>query len=524
LEIAEKGVLDLKKEKGEVSISNPLILIIMDGWGISREKRGNAVELGKTPNFHYFLKKYPNALLTASGEPVGLPAGVMGNSEVGHLNIGAGRLVYQDILKITKAIKDKSFFSNKILLKAVENCKKKHSALHLMGLLSDGAVHSHMEHLFALLQLTKQNDLEKVYIHCFLDGRDVPPKSAEKYIRQLEDAIRNIGIGTIATIIGRYYAMDRDKRWERLKKAYDAIVKGEGINAYDAIEAIEKSYRNNHTDEFVVPAVIGDYPGVNNDDSLIFFNFRSDRARQLTWSFVEKDFPYFDRKKISPDFVCMCEYDNKLKVPVAFPPDRMKNTLGEVLAKNKTRQLRIAETEKYAHVTFFFNGGIEKPNRLEDRILIPSPKVVTYDMKPEMSAYEVTENVLKAIDSEKYKVIIVNFANPDMVGHTGKLAAAIKAVEAVDICVKKVVDRILSRNGTAIVMADHGNAEKMIDLRTGQPHTAHTTNPVPFILIDSQNRYKSVRKEGILADVAPTMLQVLGINQPKEMTGKSMIM
>ena len=502
------------------------MLMILDGFGENSEERGNAVKLAKTPNIDKLMKQYPVTKIAASGLDVGLPEGQMGNSEVGHTNIGAGRIVYQELTRITKAIEDGDFFSNEEFINAIENCKKNDSKLHIMGLVSDGGVHSHIRHLFGLLEMAKRRDFENVYVHCFLDGRDTPPASAENYIADLQEKMKEKGIGKIATIAGRFYAMDRDKRWERVKKAYDAIVKGEGNKQSDVINAIESSYQKEVFDEFVEPTVItnGDKPvaTVSDGDSVIFFNFRPDRARQLTRAIVDSQFKDFETKKLNTYFVCFTSYDETMpNVHIAFKKEQIKNTLGEVIAKQGGKQLRIAETEKYAHVTFFFNGGEEKQYEGEDRILVPSPKVETYDLKPEMSAPEVTEKVLEAIDSEKYNCIILNFANPDMVGHTGNLDAAIKAVETIDDCVGKIVSSIKSKRANLLITADHGNAEQMIDLKTGEPHTAHTTNLVPLILITEREGIKL--KHGKLADLAPTILELMNIEKPDEMTGESLI-
>ncbi len=502
------------------------MLMILDGFGENAETKGNAVKLAKTPNLDKLMKKYPTTKIEASGLAVGLPDGQMGNSEVGHTNIGAGRIVYQELTRITKSITDGDFFTNKALVKAMENCKKNHSKLHILGLLSDGGVHSHNRHLYGLLEMAKRKGLEDVYVHCFLDGRDTPPASAENYILELEEKMKEKGIGKIATISGRFYSMDRDKRWERIKKAYDAMVNGEGVKEISSISAIENSYQKEVFDEFVEPIVItnGIKPiaTIDNKDSVIFFNFRPDRARQITRALVDKNFKEFETKKLNLDFVCFTSYDDTMpNVDIAFKKELIKNTLGEIVSKNNGKQLRIAETEKYAHVTFFFNGGEEKQYPGEDRILVPSPKVETYDMKPEMSAYEVTEKVIEAIESKKYNCIILNFANPDMVGHTGNLDAAIKAIEAVDTCIGKIMDSILSQKANLIITADHGNAEQMIDYKTGEPHTAHTTNLVPLVLISERENVKL--KKGKLADIAPTLLELMEIEKPKEMIGESLI-
>ncbi len=502
------------------------MLMILDGFGDNPETKGNAVKLAKTPNIDKLTKKYPTTKIEASGLAVGLPEGQMGNSEVGHTNIGAGRVVYQELTRITKSIEDGDFFTNEALVKAMENCKNNNKKLHILGLVSDGGVHSHNRHLYGLLEMAKRKGLEEVYVHCFLDGRDTPPASAESFILELEEKMKEKEIGKIATISGRFYAMDRDKRWERIKKAYDALVNGEGIKETSSIAAIENSYQKEVFDEFVEPVVItnGVKPiaTIEDGDSVIFFNFRPDRARQLTRALVDKEFKEFETKKMDLNFVCFTSYDDTMpNVKIAFKKELIKNTLGEMISKNGGTQLRIAETEKYAHVTFFFNGGEEKQYPGEDRILVPSPKVETYDMKPEMSAIEVTDKVVEAIDSKKYNCIILNFANPDMVGHTGNLDAAIKAIETVDSCIGKIMDSILPQKANLIITADHGNAEQMIDYKTGEPHTAHTTNPVPLILITEKENIKL--KKGKLADLAPTILELMEIDKPEEMTGESLI-
>ncbi len=503
-----------------------MMLMILDGFGINENEQGNAVKLAKTPNIDKLMKTCPTTQIHASGLAVGLPEGQMGNSEVGHTNIGAGRIVYQELTKITKSIEDGDFFSNEALNKAIENCKKNNSKLHIMGLLSDGGVHSHNRHLYAILELAKRKDFENVYIHCFMDGRDTPPTSGEGYIAKLEEKIKEKGIGKIATISGRFYSMDRDKRWQRIQKAYDAMVKGEGIKANSAIQAIESSYQKEVFDEFIEPTVIynGDSPvaKIEENDSVVFFNFRPDRAREITRTLVDSDFAEFDtNKNLNLYFVCMTPYDETMpNVDIAFKKETLVNTFGEYISKNGLTQLRIAETEKYAHVTFFFNGGEEKQYKGEDRILVPSPKVETYDMQPEMSAEEVTEKVVDAINSKKYDVVILNYANPDMVGHTGSLEATIKAIEKIDECVERVVEAVNNQEGRLIITADHGNSEQMIDYKTGEPHTAHTTNPVPLILVGVDN---VKLKEGRLADLAPTMLDIMGLEKPAEMTGESII-
>ena len=502
------------------------MLMILDGFGNNEQEKGNSIKLANKPNIDKLMKTCPVATMYTSGLNVGLPDGQMGNSEVGHTNIGAGRIVYQDLTRITKSIEDGDFFSNKELVTAIENCKKNNSKLHVLGLLSDGGVHSHIRHLYAILELAKRKDFENVFVHCFLDGRDTPPSSAEGYIQKLEEKMKEKGIGKIASISGRFYAMDRDKRWQRIQKAYDALVNGEGETAQSSISAIESSYQKEVFDEFVVPTVImnGDKPvaTIDDGDSVIFFNFRPDRAREITRTLVDKNFKEFKTKKMNLYYVCMTPYDETMpNVHIAFNKEELKNTFGEYISKKGYTQLRIAETEKYAHVTFFFNGGEEKQYPGEDRILVPSPKVETYDLKPEMSAYEVTDKVLAAIEEDKYDCIILNYANTDMVGHTGSLPAAIKAVEAVDECVGKVVKLVESKQGNIIITADHGNAEQMIDYKTGEPHTAHTTNPVPLILVTENEKLKI--KEGKLADLAPTILEILGIEKPTEMTGESIL-
>lgn len=500
----------------------PVALIIMDGFGYNPENYGNAIKAANKPNLDKYFKECANTIIGASGLDVGLPDGQMGNSEVGHTNIGAGRIVYQMLVKISKSIKDGDFFENKALVDAVNNCKEKNSALHLMGLLSPGGVHSHMEHLYGLLEMAKRNGIEKVYVHAFLDGRDVPPSSASEYMEEAVEEIKKIGVGSVATISGRFYAMDRDNAWDRVEKAYDAIVMGEGVQETEPVQAIKNSYANGVTDEFMLPTVVDKNGMVKENDSVIFFNFRPDRARQLTRTFVDPEFKGFERKKgyFPVHFVCMAQYDASMpNVSVAFPPEQLKMTLGEYLSKLGKTQLRIAETQKYAHVTFFFNGGEEKQFEGEDRILIKSPDVETFDMKPEMSAFEVTDAVVDAINSDKYDVIILNYANCDMVGHTGVFDAAKTAVEAVDTCVGRMVDAILAKGGVALITADHGNADKMYEA-DGSPFTAHTTNPVPFIVVGKDCE---LREGGVLADIAPTILEIMGVPQPAEMTGKSLI-
>ena len=503
----------------------PVMLMILDGFGINENQKGNAIAVANTPNIDKLMKTWPTTKIHTSGLDVGLPEGQMGNSEVGHTNIGAGRIVYQELTRITKSIEDGDFFSIKELTEAIENCKKNNSNLHVLGLLSDGGVHSHIRHLFAILELAKRKDFENVYVHCFMDGRDTPPTSGESYIAKLEEKMKEKGVGKIATISGRFYAMDRDKRWNRIQKAYDAMVNGNGIKATSAIAAVESSYQKEVFDEFIEPTVIcnGDTPvaTIEDNDSVIFFNFRPDRAREITRTLVDKDFNEFETKDMNLFYVCFTQYDETMpNVKIAFKPERLENTFGEYISKNGLKQLRIAETEKYAHVTFFFNGGEEKKYEGEDRILVPSPKVETYDLKPEMSAVEVTDNVVEAINSGKYDSIILNYANPDMVGHTGSLEAAIKAVETIDGCVGRVVEAIEKQNGVVIITADHGNAEQMIDYKTGEPHTAHTTNPVPLILVGIEG---VKLREGRLADLAPTMLDIMELSKPQEMTGETLI-
>ena len=506
----------------------PTVLMILDGYGLNESEKGNAVAEAKTPVMDQLMKEYPFVKGNASGMAVGLPEGQMGNSEVGHLNMGAGRIVYQDLTKITKAIQDGDFFENKALLSACENVKANDSSLHLMGLVSDGGVHSHIEHIYGLLELAKRQGIEKVYVHCFLDGRDTPPASGKEYVEQLEAKMKELGVGEVATVMGRYYAMDRDNRWDRVEKAYRALVYGEGEQAASGPAGIQASYDKDTTDEFVLPTVVmkdgKPTATVKEKDSIIFFNFRPDRAREITRTFCDDEFTGFDRgERVKTTYVCFTEYDVTIEnKEIAFVKEEITNTFGEYLAAHGLKQARIAETEKYAHVTFFFNGGVEEPNEGEDRILVKSPKVATYDLKPEMSAYEVCDKLTEAIRSGKYDVIIINFANPDMVGHTGVEAAAIKAIEAVDECVGKAVAAIKEVDGQMFICADHGNAEQLIDDETGEPFTAHTTNPVPFILVNADPAYR-LREGGCLADIAPTLIQLMGMEQPKEMTGKSLL-
>ena len=507
----------------------PTVLMILDGYGLNDKCEHNAVCEAKTPIMDQLMSQCPYVKGQASGLAVGLPDGQMGNSEVGHLNMGAGRVVYQELTRITKAIQDGDFFENEELVKAVENAKANNSALHLFGLLSDGGVHSHITHVFGLLELAKRKGLEKVYVHCFLDGRDTPPASGKSYVEQLQAKMDEIGVGEIGVISGRYYAMDRDNRWDRVELAYKALTKGEGVEGTDAAEAVQASYDAEKTDEFVLPTVLKKdgkpVATIQDKDSVIFFNFRPDRARELTRAFCADEFTGFERKggKLPLTYVCFKDYDESIPNKIiAFKKQEIKNTLGEYLAANGLKQLRTAETEKYAHVTFFFNGGVEEPNKDEDRVLVKSPAVATYDLQPEMSAPEVSEKLNAAIRSGKYDVIIINFANPDMVGHTGVIPAAVKAVETVDQCVGTAVEAIKEVDGVLFICADHGNAEQMIDYKTKAPHTAHTTNPVPFILVNYDDSIK-LREGGCLADIAPTLLEIMGLPQPEEMTGKSLI-
>lgn len=507
----------------------PTVLMILDGYGLNEEKRGNAIYEAKTPVMDMLMKKYPFVKGNASGLAVGLPDGQMGNSEVGHINIGAGRIVYQELTRITKEIEDGTFFKNEALQDAVKNCKANNSSLHLYGLLSDGGVHSHNTHLYALLELAKREQLDKVYVHCFLDGRDTPPTSGKGYIEELSEKMKEIGVGKIATVMGRFYAMDRDNRWERVERAWKAMVKGEGVEAADAVEGVADMYSREITDEFVEPIVIKEnnepVATVKDNDSVIFFNFRPDRAREITRAFCADEFDGFDRgNRMNLTYICFTEYD--VTIPnkeIAFKKVEINNTFGQLLAAKGMKQVRIAETEKYAHVTFFFNAGVEEPNEGEDRVLVPSPKeVATYDLKPEMSAYGVCDKLVEAINSDKYDVIIINFANADMVGHTGVEKAAIKAVEAVDECVGRAYEALIAKDGQMFICADHGNSEQLIDYKTGEPFTAHTTNPVPFILVNYDENYK-LAEGGRLADIVPTLIEMMGLEQPPEMTGKSLL-
>ncbi|MCH5353239.1 MAG: 2,3-bisphosphoglycerate-independent phosphoglycerate mutase [Acutalibacter sp.] len=502
-------------------MKKPLVLMILDGFGIAPDE-GNAIVTAKTPNLDKILKENPVTQIGASGMDVGLPDGQMGNSEVGHTNIGAGRIVYQELTRITKSAQDGDMEKNEALVKAMSSAKENGKALHFLGLLSDGGVHSHNTHLYALLEMAKKMGLTDVYVHCFLDGRDVPPSSGKSYVEELQAKLSEIGVGKVATVMGRYYAMDRDNRWERVEKAYAAMVYGEGEHAACPVCAVQESYNKEVTDEFVVPVVVDGAAPISAGDSVIFYNFRPDRAREITRTLVDPDFTGFERRKgLFPlTYVCMTQYDATMpNVEVAYKPESLENTFGEYISKQGMTQLRIAETEKYAHVTFFFNGGVEKQYPGEDRILVKSPAVATYDLQPEMSAYEVTDKMVEAVKSGKYDALILNYANCDMVGHTGVFEAAVKAVEAVDTCVGRVVDAVKEMGGCVLLTADHGNADKMVD-EDGSPFTAHTTNPVPFCVI---NHPCTLRKGGVLADIAPTMLKVLGLPQPPEMTGKSII-
>ncbi|WP_211200752.1 2,3-bisphosphoglycerate-independent phosphoglycerate mutase [Heliomicrobium gestii] len=506
------------------------MLIVLDGWGLREEVEGNTLKVANLPNYQRLWETYPHTAIQASGEYVGLPKGQIGNSEVGHLNIGAGRVVYQELTRISKAVETGDLAKNRVIGDTMDRLKGTDKALHLMGLLSDGGVHSHIDHLFALLDMAVARGVERIFVHAFLDGRDVPPANAKEYIDALEKKLEQLGRGQLATVSGRYYAMDRDQRWDRLQKAWDAMVHGCGEKATLGAAAVEAAYHARVTDEFVPPTVIVDGQGeprgtVGDGDSVLFFNFRADRARQLTRAFVDADFAGFDRGPQAPQvhFCCLTQYDVTIDAPVAFLPQNLENTFGQVIAKAGLRQLRIAETEKYAHVTFFFNGGVEEPNPGEERILVPSPKVATYNLQPEMSAGQVTEKVLAEIEAEKYDVIILNFANPDMVGHTGMMPAAIQAVEAVDQCLGRVVPAVLAKGGALVITADHGNVEMMIDPNDGGPHTAHTTDLVPVMLVSDRHKDRRLRAAGALEDIAPTLLGLLGVQPPPEMTGKSLI-
>ena len=504
-------------------MKQPLALIILDGFGCREETNGNAIAAARTPHLDHLMASCPHTRIGASGMDVGLPDGQMGNSEVGHTNIGAGRIVYQELTRITKSFDEGEALGNPALTAAMENARRPGQALHLMGLLSDGGVHSHIRHLYGLMEMARRFAVERVYLHCFMDGRDVPPTSGTEFIAALQQKIKELGLGQIATVSGRYYAMDRDNRWERVKLAYDAIVNGEGNKDPDPVAVIQKSYGAGVTDEFIVPTVVTEGAGIKAGDSVIFFNFRPDRARELTRALVDPDFAGFEREKgfFPLTYICMTQYDATMpNVEVAYRPESLTNTLGEYLSRLGKTQLRIAETEKYAHVTFFFNGGVEAPYEGEDRVLIPSPKVATYDLQPEMSAYAVTDEAVRRIESGRYDVIILNYANCDMVGHTGVFEAAVKAVEAVDTCLGRLLAALEKAGGRAFLTADHGNADQMAD-ENGAPFTAHTTNPVPFVAIGFGD--VTLRSGGRLADIAPTMLQAMGLPQPEEMTGRSLL-
>ncbi|MBN1765178.1 MAG: 2,3-bisphosphoglycerate-independent phosphoglycerate mutase [Sedimentisphaerales bacterium] len=525
-----------ENEKSSVKCRvRPFVLIIRDGWGYNTDptsQQYDATRLANTPTDDLIKKEYAHCLIGTSGEDVGLPKGTMGNSEVGHQNMGAGRIVYQESMRLTKEIREGNFFKNKELLNAIEHCKKTNGKVHLIGLVSDAGVHSLLEHLFGLLELARQNNFDRMFLHALTDGRDTPPNSGIDFIRRVQAKMAEMGVGKIATIMGRFYGMDRDQRWERVERAYQCLRYGKGRKATNAIQAMQESYDNEVTDEFVEPVLLTDGPGdgqplalIEDGDAVIFFNFRGDRPREITRAFVDDNFTGFDRGP-QPDvyYICLTEYDKTIPAHVAFPkPPKMKNIVGEYWSQLGLKQFRCAETEKYAHVTFFFNDYTEPPYPHEDRQIVPSPKVRTYDLKPEMSAYEVTDKVLERLDSDSYDVMVINFANPDMVGHTGVMAAAIKAAETVDTCVGKLLDKIEQLGGSAIITADHGNLELMYDVTTHGPHTAHTTFPVPFIVFDKKYQNCTLRQNGRLADVIPTALQIMGLDQPKEMTGKTLI-
>lgn len=501
-----------------------VLLCILDGWGISDDTKFNAVAQGSTPNYDKFLKTMPHTQIHADGYNVGLPNGQMGNSEVGHLNIGAGRIVYQELTRINKSIEEGDFFKNEEFLNAINHAKKNNSSLHIYGLVSTGGVHSSIEHLKALIKLAADNGLKDVYVHAFLDGRDTPPQSAKEYLQEIEDTLKKYNLPPVASVIGRYWVMDRDKRWERVERAYNALLSGEGNSAESAVKGLEESYKNGKNDEFVEPIIVGG-KRIQDNDSVIFFNYRPDRAREITSAIALKNFDGFKRKEVRDNlyYVCMTQYDETFNLPIAFKPERLTNILGKVLDDNNVKEFRTAETEKYAHITFFFNGGEEEPFKLETRKLVASPKVATYDMQPQMSAYEVCDNVIEALNDKQYGFILVNFANPDMVGHTGVMEAAVKAVEAVDECVGKIAKSALENNVEMIITADHGNAEWMYNEQTHSPQTAHTTNPVPFVLVTNDLKDVRLKDKGALCDIAPTVLDMMGINKPKEMTGTSLI-
>ncbi len=510
----------------KTATKQPLALIILDGFGYRKETEGNAIAMAKKPVLDRVFSEHPHTLIGASGMDVGLPDGQMGNSEVGHTNIGAGRIVYQELTRITKSIQDGEFFENEAFKEAVDQCKWFNSTLHIFGLMSDGGVHSHIDHICALLEMAKRKGLTKVCVHCFMDGRDTAPTSGAGFVQKIQDKMDELGIGCIATVSGRYYAMDRDKRWERLERAYAAMVYGQGALCPDAVKSIQTSYDNGVTDEFIEPFVVTEGATIQRDDAVIFANFRPDRAREITRALVDPEFDGFARENgnLPIKFVCMTQYDATMpNVSVAFKPQSLTNTFGEYIAEKGLTQLRIAETEKYAHVTFFFNGGVEKEYKNEERALIKSPSVATYDLKPEMSAVEVTDEVVKRIDADKYDVIVLNFANCDMVGHTGIIPAAVKAVETVDTCVGRVLDAITAHGGCALITADHGNADQMLEADGKSPFTAHSTNPVPLALVGRDSSVKALAEGGVLADLAPTMLDLLGLEQPAEMTGHSLL-
>ena len=502
----------------------PVVLMILDGWGISEHKEGNAIAQSNTENMDRLLAQYGHSQLFCSGEYVGLPEGQQGNSEVGHLNLGAGRVVYQELTRINKAVREHTLQDNPAFQNVMAHCMEQNKALHLMGLVSPGGVHSHSSHLYGLLEMAAAKGLKEVYVHCFLDGRDVGPSTGLGFVEELEDKLQQIGVGRIATVSGRYYAMDRDNRWERVEKAYRAMTAGAGETAASAVEAVQQSYDKGETDEFVLPTVVQadgkPVAVIQAGDGVIFFNFRGDRAREISKAFVNREFDGFSREYLGVQYVAMTQYEEGLDMTVAFPPQDLQNTLGQVLADNQVKQFRVAETEKYAHVTFFFNGGVEEPNPLEDRLLVPSPKVATYDLQPEMSAIEVKDKLIEAIKGGEYPFILVNFANTDMVGHTGIPEAAQKAVETVDKCVGEVADAVKDAGGVLLITADHGNAEQMVDPVKGTPHTAHTANPVPFVVMSAE---PYTVKDGSLQDVAPTVLKLLGIDKPADMTGESLI-
>ncbi|MBC3767029.1 2,3-bisphosphoglycerate-independent phosphoglycerate mutase [Neptunicella marina] len=500
----------------------PLVLIILDGWGYREDPTNNAIAQANTPVLDKLKQDFPNTLISGSGLDVGLPDGQMGNSEVGHVNLGAGRIVYQDFTRITKAIQDGDFNQNPVLVENIDKAVSKDKAVHIMGLLSEGGVHSHQDHIFAAIKLAAKRGANKIYLHAFLDGRDTPPRSAEQPLKQAEALFAELGVGKVASLVGRYYAMDRDNRWDRVQAAYDLITQGKGKNAATALEGLQQAYDDDKNDEFVPATTIGDAVSVEDGDAVLFMNFRADRAREITRAFVETDFDGFDREKTPQlaGFVMLTQYAASINAPIAFAPEELKNVMGEWLAKHNKTQLRISETEKYAHVTFFYSGGREELYEGEDRILVKSPDVATYDLQPEMNSTELTDKLVEAIESQKYDAIICNYPNGDMVGHTGVMEAAIKACEAVDACIGRVVEALKKVEGECLITADHGNAEKMVDVESGQAHTAHTSDPVPFIYF---GRNADARSGGTLSDVAPTMLHLMGMPQPQEMTGKPIV-